>query len=235
MNFLRKLHKWLGLAIGIQLVLWTVSGLMFAWLDHHEVMAEHSVHAPAAAVLGADAAMAEPAAWLDEYAGRDIYEIRLVAVLDRWVWRVDTADGVELRGGDGRQFALDEPLVTRMAQAHYQGAGKLVSVVFQPQSGLESRDAGAVWQAKFNDSAQTTLYFAADDGRLAATRNSTWRLFDFFWMLHTMDYEGRDNFNNPLVIAAGMGALWLSLSGLLLLTRSFRRRDFEFLNRLRRS
>ena len=30
MQFLRKLHKWLGLIIGLQLVLWAVSGLMFA-------------------------------------------------------------------------------------------------------------------------------------------------------------------------------------------------------------
>jgi uncharacterized iron-regulated membrane protein len=235
MNFLRKLHKWLGLLIGIQVVLWTVSGLMFAWLDHHEVMAEHSVHPPQPAVLGGGPAMAEPAVWLDEYAGRDIYEIRLVALLDQWLWRVETADSVELRGSDGGRFALDETLVTRMAREHYQGTGELLSVVFQPEPGLETRGAGAVWQATFDDSGQTTLYFAAADGRLQATRNSTWRLFDFFWMLHTMDFEGRDNFNNPLVIAAGTGALWLSLSGLLLLTRSFRRRDFEFLRRLRRS
>jgi hypothetical protein len=41
-------------------------------------------------------------------------------------------------------------------------------------------------------------------------------------MLHTMDYRGRDNFNNPLVILAGTCALWLALSGALLLSRSFR-------------
>ena len=30
MLFLRKLHKWLGLIIGLQLVLWAASGVMFA-------------------------------------------------------------------------------------------------------------------------------------------------------------------------------------------------------------
>ena len=38
-------------------------------------------------------------------------------------------------------------------------------------------------------------------------------VYDFFWMLHTMDYAGRDNFNNPLIITIGMAALWLSISG----------------------
>jgi uncharacterized iron-regulated membrane protein len=91
---------------------------------------------------------------------------------------------------------------------------------------VEARGAGAVWRAEFDDAARTTLYFAAHDGRLVAARNSTWRWFDFFWMLHTMDYRGRDNFNNPLVITVGTAALWLALSGLLLLFRSFRREDF---------
>jgi hypothetical protein len=41
-------------------------------------------------------------------------------------------------------------------------------------------------------------------------------------MLHTMDYQGRDNFNNPLIVLIGFATLWLSISGVLLLTRSFR-------------
>ena len=37
-----------------------------------------------------------------------------------------------------------------------------------------------------------------------------------------MDYRGRDNFNNPLIVVIGFATLWLSISGVLLLTRSFR-------------
>jgi Na+-transporting NADH:ubiquinone oxidoreductase subunit F len=35
--FLRKLHKWVGLAIGIQLLLWVSSGVMMAQLDPDRV------------------------------------------------------------------------------------------------------------------------------------------------------------------------------------------------------
>jgi Na+-transporting NADH:ubiquinone oxidoreductase subunit F len=49
-----------------------------------------------------------------------------------------------------------------------------------------------------------------------------------------MDYQGRDNFNNPVVITFGTAALWLSLSGLLLLFRSFRRQDFDLIEAWRR-
>lgn len=235
MLFLRKLHKWLGLIVGLQLLLWAASGLVFAWLDHHEVSGEHSTKMPEPMALSPPPQIAEPAVWLADYAGLVLYEVKLASLLGKPVWWVETARGIELRDvADGRALAIDESVARNLAVSHYAGEGRLVSVDFQSTPGLETRDAGPVWRAQFDDAGQTSLYFAADDGRLVASRNSTWRLFDFFWMLHTMDYRGRDNFNNPLVITVGTAALWLSLSGLLLLLRSFRRQDFDLIGAWRR-
>ncbi len=235
MRFLRQLHKWLGLIIGLQVILWAVSGLVFAWLDHHEVSGERSVRAVEPAILPPSIALAEPAKWLSQTPATDILSVRLASILDRWVWRVETRDGVTLRSAEtGAVLHVNDELVRRLAQEHYVGPGKLAAVAFHPGETLETRDAGATWAARFDDANGTTLYFSADDGRLVETRNGTWRLFDFFWMLHTMDYRGRDDFNNPLVIMVGMAAIWLSMSGLILLFRSFRKQDFAFVMGRRR-
>ncbi len=230
MRFLRQLHKWLGLIVGLQLLLWTESGLVFAFLDHHQVRGEHSTRSLDEPLLPRGAVLAEPTGWLADHRGEKTYEVRLQALLDHWVWRIEVQDRVELRSAEsGARFVIDQPLVERLASVHYAGAGRLQSVAFQKTSGLETRNAGSVWQARFDDPQQTTLYFSAEDGRLVQARNATWRLFDVFWMLHTMDYEGRDDFNNPLVITVATATLWLTLSGLLLLLKSFRRQDFDFL------
>lgn len=222
MHFLRKLHKWLGLIVGLQVLLWTVSGVVFAWLDQHQVGAEHSTRTPQSAPLSASMALVEPTQWIGELAGAGIHEIKLTTLLDEPVWRVETATGVRLRSAvTGEPFALDDPMIRELAIRHYAGHGQLASVELHPHGSLEARDAGAVWGARFDDRDATALYFAADDGRLVAARNDSWRVFDFFWMLHSMDYRARDNFNNPLAITFAMAALWLSLSGLLLLVRSF--------------
>jgi uncharacterized iron-regulated membrane protein len=223
MLFLRKLHKWLGLIIGLQLLLWAVSGVMFAWLDKERVDAVGVVRAAEPAALLPALVKAEPTTWLNEYSPQDLYDVRAISLADRWVWRVELRDRVELRAiDDGTRVKVDENWLRRLALSRYAGGGRLVAATLQTQPDIASRATGPVWQVQFDDPQRTAMYFAADDGHFIAARTASWRLYDFFWMLHTMDYWGRDNFNNPLIVAVGMAALWLSISGVLLLTRSFR-------------
>lgn len=54
---------------------------------------------------------------------------------------------------------------------------------------------------------------------MLARRNRIWRLYDFFWMLHIMDYDERENFNNPLIRAFAATGLLFALSGLFLVAQ----------------
>ena len=78
-----------------------------------------------------------------------------------------------------------------------------------------------LWRVDFADERNTRYYVSASEGRLVERRNDAWALFDVFWMLHTMDYANRDDFNTPWVIAFALGALWLAISGGFLLVKSF--------------
>jgi len=224
---LRKLHKWVGLVLGLQLLLWSAGGVMFAWLGHDAVTG-HGLAAPAEPLtLPDDAPVAEPTAWIGQLAGREIHEVRLQPVGSQWIYRVAHAEGAELRrAADGQASPIDAATARDLALQFYRGDGILQSVAYLPTETLESRRFGATWQADFEDSAGTSLYIAADSGKLAVVRTDTWRVFDFFWMLHTMDYVGRDDFNNPVVILAGSAGLWIALTGLLLIFRVFKRSDF---------
>lgn len=86
--------------------------------------------------------------------------------------------------------------------------------------------AGPFWRVDFDDDDGTTVYLSDQTGEVLVHRNDTWRLFDIFWMLHIMDYTGRSDFNNPLVVMAGIGGLWMALSGIWLLVASFRLGEF---------
>jgi Na+-transporting NADH:ubiquinone oxidoreductase subunit F len=220
---LRKLHKWVALFVGIQVLMWTLSGTMFAWLDHHGVQGEHLASEPPVQRLTPAVPLAEPAAWVDAVPSTSVRDLRLVALDGSWIYRIEHEEGIDLRrASDGVRVTIDEPLVRRLAIQRYQGGGRLAEVISHPTPTLESRGMGATWQARFDDADGTSLYFSAADGALVATRTDAWRVFDFFWMLHTMDYVGRDDFNHPLVILAASAALWVALTGIYLLARVYR-------------
>ena len=220
---LRKLHKWVALFVGVQLVLWSLSGLMFAWLDHHGVQGHDLVKRPAAAALPAGERVLEPGDLLEAAGGADVTEVRLVEIAGHWVYRVAGSGETRLfRAADGTPFAIDRDLAADLAHRYYTGGGPLISIVHHAGPTLETRKAGPSWEARFADEHDTSVYVSAEDGSLIVARTATWRVFDFFWMLHTMDYVGRDDFNNPLVIFAGSAAVWISLTGLLLVIRLYR-------------
>jgi hypothetical protein len=56
----------------------------------------------------------------------------------------------------------------------------------------------------------------ATDASFKTVRYRDWRWFDFLWMTHTMDYEGRDDFNNLILRIFSLMGLITVLSGFLL-------------------
>ena len=59
-------------------------------------------------------------------------------------------------------------------------------------------------------------YVSINDGKFQTVRHQSWRWFDFLWMTHTMDYEGRDDFNTIVLRTFSLLGLITVLSGFLL-------------------
>lgn len=89
----------------------------------------------------------------------------------------------------------------------------------------EYRGALPAWQVALDDSDATRVYVDAATGRIAAVRTSTWRLYDFFWGLHIMDWKNHENFNTPWLMAFAVGSLGLGVAGSVLLYMRWPRRS----------
>ena len=60
------------------------------------------------------------------------------------------------------------------------------------------------------------VYVDAISGQVVAIRTDQWRLWDLMWGLHIMDWEERDDFNHWLLKVFSVLALFSSITGLLL-------------------
>ena len=232
--WMRKIHKWVGLVIAIQFVLWVASGVVMSLLDAEVVRGREFRVKPAPAAVWPDAAMTADAVLSGSR--QQVMAITSGWVLDQPVYTLENDKGSWMVGAiDGKPVVLDGALAVRIAQASYSGNGSPDTPRLLKYT-LETRahKGEPVWRVDFSDAAETTVYVSARSGKVLEHRNSTWRLFDFFWMLHIMDYAERADFNNKLLVASAIGGLSMSLTGVWLLFASFRLAEF-IPKRLRRS
>ena len=140
------------------------------------------------------------------------------------MYRLATTDGVTLLQAEtGEAFTIDAERARRIARSSYRGDAQISSVEAIDRPAAIVKFEGRAWQVRFADALGTDVYVDAADGRVLGHRNSRSAIVEFLLKLHFMDYNGGHDFNHPLIIAAAFLALWLALSGALLLVTSLRR------------
>lgn len=227
MFLIRKLHKWFGLILGLQFVLWAVSGVGMSLIDHHKVAGDDAILEQA--VPGMPAKLL-PLAHVPHMVGAPITKLELKPLYDTYVYAATTPQGLKMiDAASGAAVVVDEAKARQVAVSSYAGEAPVKSVTRVEKPTLETRDVALpAWRVEFADKDRTTLLLSAESGQVYGAKNDSWRLWDVFWMLHIMDYDDRQSFNHPLIILIATGAAWITLSGVILLFRSFRRQDFAW-------
>jgi len=222
--WVRRTHKWIGLVIGVQALLWMLSGVYMTVISLEVIHGDHLAHAfdepleRSGERLDIDQLSKLSPTFdslkLKKFLGKEVYEIRANG----------KASLVDARTGKLMSPLPREQIVAR-AKDIYQGEAEIREVTWITQAPQEvAKRQVPMWAVRFDDRANSTLYFSPDTGDLLARRHDLWRWFDFLWMFHIMDYDTRDDVNNSLLrVAAGVGLLF-ALSGAWLVFYSFRRR-----------
>ena len=231
----RQIHKWVGLIIGLQFVIWTISGALMAVLDMETVAG--GPRPPAAKVAALPLA---PGAWQEvqrTLGATPITSLTVQPLLTRHVFEVGTPAGARLFDAvTGAAIIVDAAMARKIAQASYPGAGAVKDVTLLTERTLAVREhSPPVWRVDFADGQNSSFYVSRATGKLLERRNDTWRIWDFVWMLHNMDYLNRTSFNHPLIIMVGFAAAWLAITGLYLLFKTTWRPELRTLRGLRRS
>ena len=227
--------------MAVQIIAWMASGLYFSLIPISEIRGEHLTRKAdglAAAQLESLAGPARMGGLLDEHLGAawSLSGLRLVNVNGGLMWRVEGESAgkefARLVTADGQSIVpeLSEQEAKARARDWLRAPAEVVSTerVEQVSEGSEIRGRELpVWRVDFSGSEPVSLYIHPWTGELLARRTDRWRIFDFLWMLHIMDFDTRDDFNHPLLqVAAGLG-LVIALSGVVfwaMTTRLFRRR-----------
>lgn len=227
--FFRRVHKWVGLILGLQFLLWAISGAMMATLDRHSVAGGEN--APEA---GRSPLPITEAAWPTMQRNLGTVPVRGISVqplLGRYVVNVDTVRGAHIfDAATGAPIRIDAGLAGEIARTAHPKRPAIESIALLPRVSLAVRDhALPIWRVDFADKANSSYYVSGVTGAILERRNDSWRVWDFFWMVHSMDYAKRSSFNHPLIVITALGAVWLALTGLYLILKTSWRPEARWL------
>ncbi len=230
LKFIRNLHKWIAVGIGIQVLLWMLTGVYFSWISIHNVRGELDSAVYETALPKTD--YLSPMDILERSTFEVVQEIHIKMINDQVYYIVTGADRLEKERFHAASGLLASPITEaearEIAVLDFTGDASIreIALIEQPETG-EYRKALPAWRVSFDNSKNTAIYIDANTGEITARRNTLWRIFDWLWMLHIMDYDERDDINNWLLKSASIIGATAVLSGITLffLTTVRRRRN----------
>lgn len=234
-RFLRKSHRYLAVIFGIQFLFWTLGGLYFSWTNIKQIRGEDlrkenaPLNLPDRVVPVTDVVAAIKAQ--DTLHG--VEAVQLVAILGKPYYQVSYhgRHGKQIQLADAATGALRGPLTQveaiAVAKDCLKDTGTVAEVAYLTQANghHEYREKPLpAYAVQFTGKVNTTVYVSANLGTVQSLRNNRWRVFDFLWMLHTMDYSGRDNINNWALRIFSVWGLVTIVSGFVLYFTSLKRK-----------
>ena len=211
MKFLvRNIHKYLSFLISIQLLLWTVSGIYFAFNKIENVRGEQYRE--------------EPNFNVDfSKLNFQIDGARNIRVIDRMDQEILVVDGIygreylNFEGKDVEQLKEEEAKALSAKQTSL--IPESVELITENTIGSEYRGrALPIYRVKsVNEAGESiNVYLNIYTGEVEAVRSNQWRIWDLMWGFHIMDWETREDIDNLLLKIFSILALISSITGVLL-------------------
>lgn len=166
----RKIHKYLSLAISVQLLLWTISGIYFSFNKIEDV--------------------------------RGSQYLRTTEV-------IETPKSSKIDPQRALSIVSDKTFLSPIE----------ILEITEDQPGSEFRGRTLPLykiEALNEEDEKINVYLDPYSEKIVAIRSNQWRIWDFMWGIHIMDWNERDNIDNAFLKIFSILALLSALSGIYL-------------------
>lgn len=212
-NIVRNTHKYLSFFISLQLFLWTISGIYFAFNKIELVRGEQYRLTESFPVNFNEV----------NFSRSDVYQIKAIKRLDEIIFVVNASKGTEYLNALGTPVSkLSKSEVFEIVSSSSTLEPIDLEEISESSKGSEyrGRDLPLYKVTSLNDKdKKINLYLNVFSGEITAVRSLQWRIWDVMWGFHIMDWQTRDKINNIFLKIFSILALVSSISGILLFFR----------------
>ncbi len=207
---IRRVHRYLGLFLGLQFLMWTISGLYFSWTNLDEIHGDQFKnlnYQPMAFDSLISPSSINHYEAINKIEIRDIKKEPYFLVNDSFLYNARTG---KLKNKISQEDAI------YIANNHMKEGLEISSVetIYETGKHHEYREKLLpAYVINYKSNENIKAYISIENAKFQTVRHRDWRWFDFLWMTHTMDYEGRDDFNNTVLRIFSLLGLITVMSG----------------------
>ena len=212
-NIVRNTHKSLSFFISVQLFLWTVSGIYFAFNKIELVRGEQYRLTESFPINFNEV----------NFSRSDVQQVKAINRLGEIIFVVSGSRGIEYLNALGTPVSkLSKSEVFEIVSSSSTLEPIDLEEITESSKGSEfrGRDLPLYKVTSLNDKdKKINLYLNVFSGEITAVRSLQWRIWDLMWGFHIMDWQTRDKINNIFLKIFSILALVSSISGILLFFR----------------
>ena len=218
-SFLRFFHKYLNLIVSAQLLIWTISGLFFAYNKASLNVSDYFV-------FEEDREFVIP----NNIAYPELQEINFFYRNNEIIYKIKNLNGESYFNLEGKRVKKLSLIEAEEILENKTNLFSLESIeIIEGSNGSEYRNLKLpVYKilSVNSDGEEVNAYMDPLSGKILALRTNKWRQWDFLWGLHIMDWTERNRVDNFFLKFFTILALFSSISGLLLFF-SFNKKKFK--------
>ena len=212
-NIVRNTHKYLSFFISVQLFLWTVSGIYFAFNKIELVRGEQYRLTESFPINFNEV----------KFSRSDVHQVKAINRLGEIIFVMSGGKGIEYLDSFGTPVnKLNKSEVFEIVSSSSTLKPIDLEEITESSKGSEfrGRDLPLYKVTSLNDKEKKiNLYLNVFSGEITAVRSIQWRIWDLMWGFHIMDWQTRDKINNIFLQIFSILALVSSISGILLFFR----------------
>ena len=212
-NIVRNTHKYLSIFISLQLFLWTISGIYFAFNKIELVRGEQYRLTESFPVNFNEV----------KFSRSDVVQVKAINRLGEIIFVVSGSKGTEYLDSFGNPVnKLNKSEIFEIVSSSSTLKPIDLEEITESSKGSEfrGRNLPLYKVTSLNDkNKKINLYLNVFSGEITAVRSIQWRIWDLMWGFHIMDWQTRDKINNIFLQIFSILALVSSISGIMLFFR----------------
>ena len=212
-NIVRNTHKYLSFFISVQLFLWTVSGIYFAF-NKIELVRGEQYRLTESFPINFDEV---------KFSRSDVVQVKAINRLGEIIFVVSGSKGTEYLDSFGTPVnKLNKSEIFEIVSSSSTLKPIDLEEITESSKGSEfrGRNLPLYKVTSLNDkNKKINLYLNVFSGEITAVRSLQWRIWDLMWGFHIMDWQTRDKINNIFLQIFSILALVSSISGIMLFFR----------------